>query len=151
MADYKVIKDAIKTAIKQNNAQEITGDVLQQNLLAIINSLGVGYQFFGVATPDTNPGATDARVFYIAAENGTYSNFDGIEIKSEVAILAYSTRWEKISTGIVSVDKLNEFKEALLNISHQVTEEDGFFIADGSGYYVYSSNESLDYVIKEVI
>ena len=45
-----------------------------------------GYVFAGIATPETNPSDT-AKVFYVASENGTYSNFDGIVLPDEIAIL----------------------------------------------------------------
>lgn len=94
--NYASLKAAIQAVIKQNGNEEITGDLLQQSLLAMINALGVGYQFVGVATPETNPTIGDEKIMYIAVDSGTYSNFvtpavtlDG----SKIAIFLYSTSW----------------------------------------------------------
>ena len=88
MANYAYLKAAIQNVIKTNGNNEITGQLLQQSLLSMINSLGSGYQFIGVATPTTNPGRTDQKVFYIANGKGTYTNFGSLEItEDEVVIL----------------------------------------------------------------
>ncbi len=72
MANFATLKAAIAAAIKQNGNNEITGNLLQQQLLAMVDSLGVaGFQFKGVATPETNPGTPDQNVFYLAATPGT--------------------------------------------------------------------------------
>lgn len=80
MANYAVLKNNIKSTIKQNGNQEITGQLLQNTLLEIVNSLTVGKQFVGIADPSTVPIAanTDANVFYIAITPGVYSNFQGL-------------------------------------------------------------------------
>ena len=88
MANYAYLKAAIQNVIKTNGNNEITGQLLQQSLLSMINSLGSGYQFIGVATPTTNPGSPDQKVFYIANGKGTYTNFGSLEITEvEVVIL----------------------------------------------------------------
>lgn len=51
MANYETLKSAIQQVVKTNGNQEITGALLQQSLFAMINSLGAGYQFIGIATP----------------------------------------------------------------------------------------------------
>ena len=56
MGNYELLKAAINDIIKANGRQEITGEVLNQVLLSMVNSLGAGYQCMGVATPSTNPG-----------------------------------------------------------------------------------------------
>ena len=100
MSQYATLKAAITAAIKQNGNNEITGNLLQQQLLAMVNSLGVGYQYAGIATPATNPGTPDQNVFYIAAENGTYANFNGIVVKDELVILKWGGEWTKEKTGV---------------------------------------------------
>ena len=101
--NYASLKAAIQAVIKQNGNEEITGDLLQQSLLAMINALGVGYQFVGVATPATNPTIGDEKIMYIAVDSGTYSNFvtpavtlDG----SQIAIFLYSTSWSAILLNV---------------------------------------------------
>lgn len=97
MANYSTLKAAIQQVIKENGNNEITGNLLQQSLLSMINSLGSGYQFVGGATPATNPGTPDNNVFYLATENGTYTNFGGIVVENEIAFLAWNGTWVKTS------------------------------------------------------
>ena len=42
MADFTALKTAIQNAIKQNGNEEITGNILQDVLLAIVSTLGDG-------------------------------------------------------------------------------------------------------------
>ena len=108
MANYASLKAAIQDVIKTNGNNEITGAVLQQSLLAMVNSLGAGYQYAGIATPATNPGTPDQNVFYLASTAGTYTNFDGLVLADgEIAILKYNGAWSKDSTGAASVEMVN--------------------------------------------
>lgn len=93
MANYLQLKAAIDQVIKANGQKEITGPVLNDTLKAIVNSLGAGYQFRGVATPSTNPGTTDQNVFYIAGQAGTYTNFNSIVLPDDVSILKWNGSW----------------------------------------------------------
>ena len=78
---------------------------MQSVLLSMIASLGSGYQYMGIATPSTDPGTPDQRVFYLAWTAGTYSNFNSITVNTnEVVILRYDTSWHKDLTGICSVN-----------------------------------------------
>lgn len=114
MANYETLKAAIQHVIKTNDNNEITGALLQQSLLAIINSLGEGYQFAGVATIDTEPETTDAKVFYIANGKGTYTNFGRIEVtEDDVVVLYWDSSWHKVSTGIASKEELTELERDL--------------------------------------
>jgi len=104
MANYNTLKNAIQDVIKTNGNKEITGQVLQDSLIAMINSLGSGYQFIGVATPQTTPGTPDQNVFYIGGA-GTYSNFGtAIEIpQGSLCVFAYNGGWVKNTISIVNV------------------------------------------------
>lgn len=103
MSNYATLKSAIQQVIKTNGNNEITGALLQQSLLSMINSLGVGYQFVGIATPSTNPGTPDQKVFYIANGKGTYTNFGGINVtEDEVIFLVLDNAWHKAATGIAA-------------------------------------------------
>lgn len=93
MANYAQLKSAIQQVIKTNGNNEITGSILQQSLLSLINSLGAGYQYVGVATPQTDPGTPDNNVFYFAGP-GTYPNFNNITIQpGYLGLLAYNGSW----------------------------------------------------------
>lgn len=99
MANYETLKTAIQQVVKTNGNNEITGALLQQSLLAMINSLGAGYQFMGVATPATNPGTLDQNAFYIAGTPGTYTNFGGYEITDQLGVFYYDGEWHLQNTG----------------------------------------------------
>lgn len=112
MSNYNSLKTTIDANIKQNGNQEITGQILNSVLNAMVNTLGAGYQFAGVATTATNPGSPDAKVFYIANGKGTYTNFGGVEVtEDDVVVLYWEASWHKVSTGIASQEKLTELKE----------------------------------------
>lgn len=73
---YENLKSAIKHFIKQNDNQEITGNVLQSTLLNIVNTIGADYKFLGFAMPSTVPPTSEeGRLFYFASEVGEYNNF----------------------------------------------------------------------------
>lgn len=78
MGNYEQLKQAISDVIKSNGNQEITGAILQNALLSIISTVGANSTFAGIATPKTNPGTPDQNIFYIASQNGIYSNFGGV-------------------------------------------------------------------------
>lgn len=108
MANYNTLKSDIADNIKQNGENAITGQILQSALMSMINSLGVGYQFAGIATPSTDPGTPDQRIFYLAIQPGAYTNFGGISIYvPEIALLRYSDAWEKLSILDYTYDKSN--------------------------------------------
>ena len=145
MSNYNSLKATIDANIKQNGRQEITGQILNSVLNQMVNILGTGYQFGGVATIDTNPGTPDAKVFYIANGKGTYEKFGGIEVtEDDVVVLYWDAAWHKVSTGIASQEKLSELEQ---DISNKVDENaagttiisddsDTFYIVDSSGYII---------------
>ena len=137
MANYATLKAAIQQVVKTNGNNEITGELLQQSLLAMINSLGAGYQFVGVASPSTNPGNPDYNVFYIAATPGTYSNFGGAIVPAEyIGILKGSgSTWtlETIKTAPFSADVVLDDIIQLLNTGVNVyprTKAEAVFFDD---------------------
>lgn len=112
MSNYATLKSAIQQVIKTNGNEEITGALLQQSLLAMIDSLGVGYQFMGIATPATNPGTPDQKVFYLAFDAGTYSGFGGTVLNGEqIGIFSYSSMWtyqtKNVGGGLFNVNAYN--------------------------------------------
>lgn len=95
MGNYEQLKQAVSSVIKTNGTQSITGQVLQNTLLTMINSLGDNYQFVGVATTATNPGTPDQNVFYLAGE-GTYVNFSNLTIDvGQLGVLKWNGTWSK--------------------------------------------------------
>ena len=109
MANYTTLIKTVKDNIKANGNQEITGQIMQNILLSIINSVATGRIFMGVATPATNPGTPDANVFYLAISEGQYINFSGLIVTGEISILQnISTGWQKVTTNIAQADLLAE-------------------------------------------
>ena len=111
MANYQLLKADIDTKVYQNGQQEITGENLNSVLNAMVDSLGAGYQFMGVATP-TNPGTAqtpDYKCFYLTTTPGIYTNLGGLVVaEGEVAILKYDTAWTKEVTGAATTDQVNQ-------------------------------------------
>ena len=107
MSNYNSLKATIDANIKQNGNQEITGQILNSVLNAMVTTLGTGYQFAGVATIATNPGTPDAKVFYIANGKGTYEKFGGLEVtEDDVVVFYWDSSWHKVASGIASQEKL---------------------------------------------
>lgn len=94
---YENLKNAVKTAIKQNGNQEITGNLLQSTLLNIVNTVGENATFAGVVKPTSAPTISDGPVFYIATDAGTYSYFNNIEVKKQESAILYKVNdtWTK--------------------------------------------------------
>lgn len=107
MADYIKLKDAITDVIKTNGNQEITGQILQNTLLSIVNVIGdESRTFAGVAEPDTNPGNPDQNVVWTATQKGTYTGFgnyvhDGVGI---VFLGNTTSGWQAVKMNVVGVD-----------------------------------------------
>lgn len=103
MANWIKLKKAIADVIKTNGNEEITGAIMQQTLISIVDNLGSNAQFGGVAVPSTVPADTDGSVFYLTSTQGTYPNFSGIEVDaSEIAVFTKNTAgtWVKTSLPI---------------------------------------------------
>ena len=108
MSNYNSLKATINANIKANGNQEITGPVLNSVLTAMVNALGGGYEYVGIATPTTSPGTPDNKIFYVATTPGTYTNFGGAVVNTgEVAVLRYDSSWHKDSTGIATAAQVN--------------------------------------------
>jgi hypothetical protein len=117
MGNYEQLKQAVSDVIKTNGNQEITGAIMQNALLSIISTVGSNATFAGIATPETNPGPPDQNVFYIATENGIYSNFGGITIQDEVVIFSNKNgSWRKNVTGIAASNNLLQIEKEFENV-----------------------------------
>lgn len=162
MANYATLKAAIESVVKTNGNNEITGALLQQTLLSIIDSVGFGYQFIGVATPGTNPGTPDQRVFYLASA-GTYPNFGPAIIPSgSLGVFYYNTEWHvdsvafPIGDGTITQSKIeSSFLQKLLagyvymgvaatNGTPVATDRDCFYITTTAGTYTNFGNITVD-------
>lgn len=107
MGGYNDLKTAIAALIHTNDNQEITGATLQSALLSIINTIGQGSVFKGVATTSTNPGSPDANVFYIAGRPGYYPNFN-LELTAGLHVIENkSGTWVNTEITLDVVDAIN--------------------------------------------
>lgn len=118
MANYNTLISAIQAVITQNGNNEITGNILQQTLVAMISALGGGYQFAGIATPETTPGTPDEKIFYLGS-SGTYPNFGPAVIPSgNMGVFWYDTSWHvgtiEFPIGEGTITKSN-LSQSLLN------------------------------------
>lgn len=133
MGNYEQLKAAIKDVIKTNGTQSITGQVLQNSLLAIISRLGDNATFAGVATPATNPRNPDANVFWLAAATGTYSNFAGLKVEDEAAVFYNNNgTWRKFDTGIPSQGKIENMETKITEVNNRVGNTDYVVCSVGS-------------------
>lgn len=109
MGNYQNLKSSIAQVIRNNGNNEITGDILGNILALMVDSLGNGATFKGLADLNLNPGNPDSKVFYIATIAGTYRYFDNLQVTDEVAIFINdSGSWESLEMGIpLSVDVFN--------------------------------------------
>lgn len=157
---YLALKTAIAQVIRQNGNKEITGNKLLAQLFAMIDSLGAGYLFMGVATPATTPGTPDQKVYYIGAP-GTYANFGSSVTVPEGSIIVfkYDSAWSSLVVKIaepVSVSQNSQTGKITITVgnnSYDVASaaaevvEDGLYITDPQGYIGAKVTEfGLEYV-----
>lgn len=130
MSNYNGIRGTIDANIRENGLQEISGEVLNVVLNAMVDVLGKNYQFAGVASVDGNPGQPEQNVFYIANLPGTYTNFGGLVVEDgEIAILKWNGAWSKTALFQVAGDNIlisepyfpvNEHTESELTIAPNI-------------------------------
>ena len=106
MANYAQLKSDLDSTIKTNIRRSITGDLLNDQLDAMIGALGLGWQYMGMAVPSTDPGSPDARVVWLAATPGAYVNFGDISLtQGKLAFLRWDGSWHKDEFSLsVAVD-----------------------------------------------
>lgn len=134
MGNYKVLKQAVSDVIKTNGNQEITGAIMQSALLTIISTVGDNATFAGIATPTTNPGTPDQNIFYLAAQQGVYSNFGGVELTDQVLIFTNKNGiWVKNESGIATAGKVTKLENKIVGLSIKASEYViGYWIGDNS-------------------
>lgn len=140
MANFANLKAAINAVIKANGQREITGEVMNQVLTAMVNSLGSNYQFAGVATPSANPGTPDQNVFYMATQAGTYTNFSAIVLQAGISILLWDGSWS--SETFFTVDSVPTAGSNNFITSGAVFDK---FKLDGGAYDVTAHNNNATF------
>lgn len=140
MANWNTLKTAVADVINANGNQAITGQLLQNVLNNIITNVGENATFAGIATTDTNPGAPDGPVFYLATTAGVYSNFGGYEVKDKMILLQWKNNtWNGTYIG-PSLKKLALIDESLFNCMFVDSYQD-----------LLEPVEELDYVEGKVL
>ena len=157
MSNYASLKATINANVKTNGNQEITGAVMNSVLNAMVDSVGAGYQYMGIATP-TSPGTDqtpDYKCFYIATTPGTYSHLGGLVVADgEVAILKYDTSWHKDLTGAATASQVSQLEQkvdglALGKFYGFFADDDDLPAGDDPGYaYVGASSPFVIYVFN---
>lgn len=99
--NYDELKRNIADVVKPNGNQEITGQIMQDALFALIENLGEGWQFGGAVRPSDVPAlGADVRAFYLAVEKGVYADFGGVEV-TELSVIVYGDGWGVLPLGVV--------------------------------------------------
>lgn len=73
---YENLIADINAYIKANAANEITGPGLNNILQELLNALGAGMRFYGMANLTTQPAVNQYPKFYLSFTPGIYSNFN---------------------------------------------------------------------------
>ena len=141
MANYASLISAIQADIKTNGSGEITGAVLQSILLSMVDSLGEGYTFVGVATALTDPSTPDEKVFYLAPA-GTYSNF-GLTVSAGcIGVLYYDGAWQKEEFTVISTQTAYSAKGTSTKVAQITTNT--------AGQVTAVSEVSIDFPVTSV-
>lgn len=120
MANYEELKRSVKQVIKPNGVQEITGEILQNVLVKMIDTFGDEYKCKGVAVTSTTP-QVSGKTLYFASTPGVYANFAGLSVaKGEIVAFAYDgTNWTKTVlldvTNLATVELLGDCDVSALN------------------------------------
>ena len=88
---------------------------VQNSQIQLMLNITAGYLYAGIAIPTTNPGSPDEPVFYIAAQAGTYTNFDSIVVNDgEAAILKYvNSSWVKEVSGLATREEVSRLGQEI--------------------------------------
>ena len=136
MANYSQLKAAIADVIKTNGTQAITGQVLQDVLNSMVSVIGANYTFAGVATPATNPGTPDQNVVYLTATEGTYPNFNGIEVPKGLSLLTWNGTWSLSRLLVEQPENISDERSFVI-YNHIIDQP-------SSGVFSYRTTNSYD-------
>ena len=129
MANYDSLINAVKAAVKTNCTGAITGAILQTTLLGTIEELTVGFQFMGVATPETTPDSNDKKEFYLGFA-GTYANFGSSVTVPEGSVILFKKNDGAWSSQVVKIADPVSVSQNTLSIGGQEVGELGGQLAE---------------------
>ena len=108
----------MKSRVYENDDNAISGQSMQDALDMMIQVLGFGYQFGGIATPDGEPEETDAKVFYLAVEPGAYENYGGVELEAQrLGVITYDDEWALYAIPMLSSVNTDDIVKAAVTAS----------------------------------
>lgn len=170
MADTTALKNRIRAAIKANDNQEITGPVLQQTLLDIVDELDLYPELQNEANTRRNtdtqlqnainaikaninngyvyagiatPSTTpvSGKVFYIATAAGTYTNFGSQVLTQGINILRYNgSTWS--NQQVIGIDDEPTAESDNLVKSGGAAKMYGHYVENPEFVYVKTDNRS---------
>ena len=128
--DISTIKQkiaALEAEIVPNSVSPERVASILSDITSLVENMGyLGYEFFGVATPTASPSfdkdLTAKKYFYIAVQQGTYTNFGGLTVGANdgLTILAYNGTWTKTATGTAMKTDITSLKTSVTNINTKI-------------------------------
>lgn len=158
MAKYSNTKAKINEKITTNTTQAITGNVLNEVLQTMVDSLGADYQFGGLVQPGSSFTAGEQPVVFLATTPGTYTNFGSLVVADgEVALLVWSgTAWSKQTPDIATRTEVSQLGQETNSNFVSIFEQLGKFrpaesytldnyYLNAQGVLTYNTNTSSKY------
>lgn len=128
--DISTIKQkiaALEVEIVPNSVSPERVASILSDITFLVENMGyLGYEFLGVATPTASPSfdkdLTAKKYFYIAVQQGTYTNFGGLTVGANdgLTILAYNGTWTKTATGTAMKTDITSLKTSVTNINTKI-------------------------------
>lgn len=128
--DISTIKQkiaALEAEIVPNSVSPKRVASILSDITSLVENMGyLGYEFLGVATPTASPSfdkdLTVKKYFYIAVQQGTYTNFGGLTVGANdgLTILAYNGTWTKTATGTAMKTDITSLQTSVTNINTKI-------------------------------
>ena len=115
MANYEELKRAVKQVIKPNGVQEITGEILQNVLVKMIDTFGDEYKCKGVAVTSTTPQVSGKTLYFRFNAGRLCSTLQVyFVVKGEFVAFAYDgANWSKTvlidASNFATLDLVNDY------------------------------------------
>jgi len=133
--DGSVVVENTLSALDENSNKPVSGKGVAEAINAASNNLKArGYIYMGVATPTTTPDVSGGKVFYLAAQAGSYPNFDTTIASDMLTSLAWNgERW--IAVRIADLVTPAEVEKAILDNTASEVTADGVTPVSGKAVY----------------
>lgn len=129
--DISTIKQkiaALEAEIVPNSVSPERVASILSDITSLVENMGyLGYEFLGVATPTASPSfdkdLTAKKYFYIAVQQGTYTNFGGLTVGANdgLTILAYNGTWTKTATGTAMKTDITGVQNQITQLNTKIT------------------------------